>query len=655
MKTNMISKGMAMALAMFGLATTCRAVDYHVSTAQNLQNALTLAASDGANDNIYLTNGYYVGNFNYNNSGTNNLTLLPEPGLTNTGITIDGAGGGRALNLSSSGNGNNLFTIQGVTFLRNCGSPSIGALRIGAGPGATILVSGCQFLSPTNTFGMGLEIDSGLNVTVLNCTATGTFSLFDYRGRIISGGCGIFIDGISGNANVQTCVISTNLNSGLYVGSAILTTLTGNIFTGNLSGEYYGGGANCSGIAIVTGNTFIGNSGGVGGGINWQNNTTLIGNTFIGNEADYGGGAASLGGISALTNNIFTGNSAVENGGAFFESVIDQDDIQVAILYGNNFTGNTSTAGGGGVYFDYRATASTLIGNTFSDNSTGDVGTPANGGGVYFANSSGALTFTGNTFNHNSATLSGGGIFASVSTITVADNLIEYNTASAGGGGAGIWVNASSSLFLINNTITANNSAGNGGGVAFQVSGVVELLNVYNNIIWGNTATGNGGDVYLTGTGQRKVLEFNDVDSMYGVWDLAQNNIDLSPQFFNPVSGDYHTQSTSPCIAAGDTNAPSLPATDLDGNPRIINGTVDMGCYEFTTNVFHPADLAGAWTITPAEFTAYAAVWKSGQSWSNAPNPIPANYMTRAGYLMTNGGSYYNDGSARPTNWKTNQ
>jgi hypothetical protein len=26
--------------------------------------------------------------------------------------------------------------------------------------------------------------------------------------------------------------------------------------------------------------------------------------------------------------------------------------------------------------------------------------------------------------------------------------------------------------------------------------------------------------------------------------------------------------------------------------------------------------------------------------------------MTRAGYLMTNGGSYYNAGSARPLNWR---
>jgi hypothetical protein len=209
---------------------------------------------------------------------------------------------------------------------------------------------------------------------------------------------------------------------------------------------------------------------------------------------------------------------------------------------------------------------------------------------------------------------------------------------------------------MINNTVTGNTAAGSGGGAAYVVTGTVELLNVYNNIIWGNSANGNGGDVYLSGTGQRKVFDFNDADSMYGVWDIAQNNIDLSPQFFNPVSGDYHTQSASPCVAAGTTNAPSLPATDLDGNPRIANGAVDLGCYEYTTNVTHPADTNGNFHITTAEFNAYAAAWQNAQTWTNGPNPgpnpIPANYVTRAGYLMTNGGAYYNDGSARPVNWK---
>jgi hypothetical protein len=85
---------------------------------------------------------------------------------------------------------------------------------------------------------------------------------------------------------------------------------------------------------------------------------------------------------------------------------------------------------------------------------------------------------------------------------------------------------------------------------------------------------------------------------------------------------------------------------------------VDLGCYEFNTTATHPADTNAVFTISAGEYSAYAAAWKAGQIWTNAPGsapnpaPIPANYVTRAGYLLTNGGAYHNDGSARPTNWK---
>ena len=55
------------------------------------------------------------------------------------------------------------------------------------------------------------------------------------------------------------------------------------------------------------------------------------------------------------------------------------------------------------------------------------------------------------------------------------------------------------------------------------------------------------------------------------------NNAD--PLFVS--SGNYHLSASSPCVNTGNNDAPSIPTTDKDGNPRITGGTVDMGAYEY--------------------------------------------------------------------------
>jgi parallel beta-helix repeat protein len=315
-------------------------------------------------------------------------------------------------------------------------------------------------------------------------------------------------------------------------------------------------------------------------------------------------------------------------------------------LTGNTFTGNSASGGGGGgAYYSGSSGTVTLTGNTFTGNSANS------GGGAYCFSSSGTVTLTGNSFNLNAA-ITGGGFDVDGSTVRLLDNLFVKNSQSSSSSkGGGVWVRATA-LDMINNTVTANTAAGSGGGVAFQVDGVTEVLHVYNNIIWGNTAGSTGADVHLVGTGSRKEFLFNDAHDMYGVWDIAVNNLDVAPLFFDPVNGDYHLRNTSACVNAGTNGAPQLPATDLDGGARIANGTVDMGCYEFGNTIPHPADVNNDWVITDAEYTAYAAAWKNDQTWNPGPNPIPADYVTRAGYLKANGGAYHNDGSTRPTCWK---
>lgn len=154
-----VLRGLALALLL--AAGTAWSAEFTATTAQELQNHLTTAAGNQENNTIYIAAGYYAGNFNYNNTHPESysLTLQNAPGTPNHEITLDGGGGGRALSITSAGPGKT--RVVGLTFSRNSGSTTVGALRIVGQPSADIELNGCRFLSPAGRMGMGLEITSG--------------------------------------------------------------------------------------------------------------------------------------------------------------------------------------------------------------------------------------------------------------------------------------------------------------------------------------------------------------------------------------------------------------------------------------------------------------------------------------------------------------
>ena len=391
---------------------------------------------------------------------------------------------------------------------------------------------------------------------------------------------GLYINNAS--VTIRGFTITRARVAGIYGVNSPLS-VTNCIFNanGNAGGiEAMGGLANAgSSVATIDHCTFTGNSAyWYGGGLS-GNTATVTYSTFSNNHAESGGGAISA--VSLTVNNCtFTNNSAKNWGGAIY-------DTGSLVLTNSTFSGNHTTDQNGGAI--YNENASSMITNcTFTGNSAATVVGYGSGGAIYNLGT-GTHTISSSKFLGNTAAYYGGGMYSN-GTIAITNSIFAGNSSGTGGGFYGV---DGSITTIANCTFYKNSATVSGGGISDQ-SGMIDCnkLRVTNTILWGDTApqykeTGTA----LGGWGGYCLTNYHYSDIDQSGYPGVDGNIGQDPLFVNilgtdPNGWDLHLQSGSPAIDRGNNAAPGLPPVDMDGQPRIMDGSgdggaiADMGVYE---------------------------------------------------------------------------
>ncbi|MCK5172633.1 MAG: SUMF1/EgtB/PvdO family nonheme iron enzyme, partial [Planctomycetes bacterium] len=296
-----------------------------------------------------------------------------------------------------------------------------------------------------------------------------------------------------------------------------------------------------------------------------------------------------------LANCTFTRNSAVSGGGIYNRHYLQNINAMSAyILTDCTFTNNSASGNGGGLN-NNRKINSQLTGCKFRGNVAGD-----EGGGMYDDRCMQELTNC--TFIGNVAGTRGGGLYNGPGYSLLTNCIFSGNSAFAG---AAIYNWAATF------TITSCTFAGN------ATTAVGTIVNQYfyynpsfltNCIFWDNSMVTEIENILSPGV----IISNCDIGGCGGSgggWDTllgldGGGNIDTDPLFVDADGADnmigtedddLRLQADSPCIDTGDNSALRADMADLDGdgdtaepipfdldgNVRIISGTVDMGAYEY--------------------------------------------------------------------------
>ncbi len=365
--------------------------------------------------------------------------------------------------------------------------------------------------------------------------------------------------GFSNNSeNAYHVIVTANLSNNTLIEGFIIkggnTASSPSIIYANqeIFSTAGGGMFNATSSPILTQLEFTeNNANGSGGAINNDTSAPIITDvSFSRNNADVAGGAIySFNSNSEMTGVNFTGNKCGLNGGGLY--IIGSSPIMTDVLFEDNY----AALFGGGIYnISSVNSVFNVLNSTFVNNNVG-----RSGGGI-FSLSGNNDGVTNVSFINNSATENGAGIYLINSDITLTNNTFFGNSADILGGG----------LYIFNTTTTS----------------------IYNTVFYGNTSTNGISDI----DAESAAITISN-DSSYNVSDAL--GVDNSNNF-TALFGDPFIDSSNPngidaifgttddgllpsecsvLLNAGD-NTKNSTTTDIAGQDRIIDTTIDIGAYE---------------------------------------------------------------------------
>jgi len=465
-------------------------------------------------------------------------------------------------------------TIQLNQFSSNTASGA----PFGSGSGAA---GGAVYVSFATTFNISDNLIEGNSAEhggggLFVIESAGTIEKNRVVGNEARHGAGIMLEASSGQITVRNNLIAENAGRNLVngdtssvLGGGVGAFRTTMLFENNVVVKNTAHGTTCD-VLTNPGGCGFGAGLGVFGGT-----ATIRDNRISDNEADYGGAAwlsQEAGGVIALVQrNRVTRNHAMSRPGL---ACADGSDCTIDR---NLVTRNTLSSGA-----------------------------PTSGGGVAGA----------------------GGIDVQDSTALVTNNFLAYNQGQFGGAGK----IQRSNVRWVNNTMLSNTATWVGGALIMEgsePSGPSISPLVANNVFSGNNMI-QLHELDWVDPSILNNLFYNSATGIYSRWNNgspqtitnvtvlnslaeADNNVAGNPQFLvNAACDEYHIGSSSAGRNLGVNSASGLPSTDIDGQTRILESTVDIGADEYTSTPPGPCQVRTVGIYRDADRSWYLRNTNSG-------------------------------------------